>query len=139
MTGVYSLSQDLVSSPGRFTELFKFALSKTITRHPALCFGVVEKSENSDAHFFRLDNIHWDDVVEIQTPESQNIGSSDEGDDVVLCKAIGTAHQHLWDNQKRKPCWKIVVVKYANESESPTRRVDVIFVSHRKYGIFFCL
>jgi hypothetical protein len=106
-------------------QLLKYALSKTISRHPALCFGIVPSSHNSEAHFVRLQQIYWDDVFELKraiAPETQ--------DDAVLEKEIGMAHEHIWIDQDRKPGWKAVVIKYDQPSGASKQRIDFILPVH---------
>ncbi|KAG9237101.1 hypothetical protein BJ875DRAFT_454592 [Amylocarpus encephaloides] len=122
-SGVYTLPLNPEAS--QFTELLQYALAKTIARHPALCFGLVDKSGASEAHFVRLHQIEWDDVVELQT-SSGPVEKQDE----VLERHMEIAHNHIWQDQTIKPGWKIIVIRHANPEENFKSRVDLIWPCH---------
>ncbi|EPE35527.1 hypothetical protein GLAREA_11226 [Glarea lozoyensis ATCC 20868] len=113
------------SNETQLISLLKFAVSKTITRHPALCFGLVPKSDTSDAHFARLPHINWEDVFELKS-----IKTSIEERNATLEKEIGIVHEHLWTDQTQKPGWKLVAIKYDTLVESSKSTIDVIIPVH---------
>lgn len=102
----------------------KYALRKVIERHANLCYGVAEKSANTEAHFVRLERIEWSDVVEFQESKLPS-GSEDD----ALSKQLGTRHQHLW-REGSKPAWKVVVLTHHNVSPGQGLLVDIAFISH---------
>ncbi|CAG8972915.1 hypothetical protein HYALB_00001335 [Hymenoscyphus albidus] len=122
VTGIYHFPPCILASHSRFTEILKFALSKTITRHSTLSFGVVERLKNVDAHFYRQREINFEDVVEFRSSTAV-----EKEEDEVLGTEIGISHRHCWTEQTRKPGWKTVVVKHEENSNG---RVDIIFVTH---------
>ncbi|KAF4630132.1 hypothetical protein G7Y89_g8010 [Cudoniella acicularis] len=124
VTGSYLFTQDAVSSEDALVKLLKDSLWKVLQRHSALCYGVAEKTANSEAQFIRLRAIEWDDVVEFRYS-----GVADERD-VVLASTIGTAHQHLFKDPYRTPAWKIIVLQHHQVPGASSIRVDIAFVSH---------
>jgi hypothetical protein len=110
-------------------ELLKYTLHHTVQRHPSLCYGLVEEKNNVDAHFYQLESIEFDDVVEIRLSKLPK-----EQQDRAMEKEIGVAHDHLFQEQDRKPGWKIVVLKHESEVFDNDTRVDVIYVNQHAIG-----
>jgi hypothetical protein len=123
-SATYSLPS-IFSNEEKLLQLLKFALSRTITRHPALCFGVVPSSDTSEAHFVRLKRIQWDDVFVLK----HSVASEAE-EDTVFEREIGIAHEHIWTDQNCKPGWKAVVIKHDHLSLFSKQRIDFILPIH---------
>ncbi|KAH8815028.1 alcohol acetyltransferase [Xylogone sp. PMI_703] len=101
-----------------FISLLKYALNKNLQRHPVLSYGLLNRTEESDAQFWRQEKIRWEDVVELRHVE-------DNDGDAILSNEIGKAHEYLFVDQTRKPAWKLFVVVHGTESLA----VDLIYVS----------
>lgn len=111
------------------TSLLKFAVYHTIQRHPALCYGLIEKTNNAEAHSVQLRTIEWDDVVEVQN------SSGPQGDhDKALSKHIGVAHEHLFTESEQKPPWKLFILKHDEKLSDGSARVDISFINHHGIG-----
>ena len=124
VTGVYYFDgQDFQNFQKHLIEFLKFSLGKTIERHPALCYGLLEKTKNSEAQFVRLQTIRWEDIVEIHT-------STSEDKVVALPKVLGLGHQHLFKDQRQKPAWKIIVLLHDNGSLTSNSSFRADIISH---------
>ena len=132
VTARYCFHTNLLSHPeDRFTQLLRHALKSTIKRHPALSYGITEKTEESEAHFMRQEAIKWEDVVEFH---SSLLDSGSLGEDVVLCRLLNIGHKHLWKSQSTRPAWKIIVLRHGHEPSSEISKVDVLFLCHHALG-----
>lgn len=120
VTGVYSIPVEFSTQ----IELLKYALAKTIDRHPTLCYGIIDKTEKSEAHFLQLKTIKWEDIVEIKTLNST------VNNDTTLEYEVGRGHELLFEKQHERPAWRLMVLRYENEPQ----RVDVICYIHHSIG-----
>ena len=122
VTGIYQFPSNLSDST-RFVETLQYALTKTVERHPELCYGIVNKSKDEPAHLYRLPELRWDDIVEIKNDLI-------EDGDAVLEDTAGSIHDRLFTNQYTRPAWSLVVLRYTDQPNLSTIRTDIIFASH---------
>ncbi|KAH8648953.1 alcohol acetyltransferase [Tricladium varicosporioides] len=138
ITGRYQFSSLTIKNNVEFITLLKYALSYVIRRHPALNYGLVEKTKEKDAHFVRLRTIEWDDAFELQTSSALDAEQQDD----VLTRTIGKGHEYHFSDQKHKPAWKVVVIHYDGIAVRDRGTFDVVFLSHHaiadgKSGVAF--
>ncbi|TGO60991.1 hypothetical protein BCON_0031g00700 [Botryotinia convoluta] len=103
----------------------KHALSKTIEKHPSLCYGLLpgSKSHNLPARFKRLSQISWDDLVSIS---SLNTSSDAQSQEKRICEELGASHESLFKDQETQPAWKVRVL--VQEMKDETYKIYILFV-----------
>ncbi|KAI9640925.1 hypothetical protein NHQ30_010766 [Ciborinia camelliae] len=112
-----------------FTAHLSRGLSRTIERHPSLCYGLLGASKpcHLPARFKRLSQIAWDDVVEIVFEEKSD-GACVQERETRVCAEIGSAHERLFDDQHHKPAWRVRVLMYG--AQDGTCRVYILFLAN---------
>lgn len=119
-TGVYNIAVE----PSEQIELLKYAVTRTIDRHPTLCYGIIDKTENSTAQFLQLKTINWEDIAENKTLPSAGTGDS------ILEYEVGRGHELLFEKLQERPAWRLMILQYENEPQ----RVDIVCYIHHSIG-----
>jgi len=120
--GTYRFPNSLVASD-IFLDTLKHALAKTIDRHPELCYGIHHRSGEEPAHLYRIPELKWDDIVEVEEDLVEN-------GDPILEKAASRIHDRRFTDQYNRPAWTLSVLKYQSQGDSNLFRVDIIFAGH---------
>ncbi|KAF5878097.1 uncharacterized protein Bfra_000264 [Botrytis fragariae] len=125
VTSHYSFTPSTRNPTAELISRLQHALSKTIEKHPSLCYGLLpgSKSHNVPARFKKLSQISWDDLVSIS---SLNASSDAQSQEKRICEELGASHEQLFSNQETKPAWKVRVL--AHEMEDETYKVYILFL-----------
>ncbi|KAF7938377.1 hypothetical protein EAE99_002049 [Botrytis elliptica] len=125
VTSYYSFRPSTPNPIPELTSRLQHALSKTIEKHPSLCYGLLpgSKSHKLPARFKRLPQISWDDLVSISSLHTSSDAPSQE---TRVCEELGASHAQLFQDQETKPAWKLRVL--VHEMEDQTCKVYILFV-----------
>ncbi|TVY57943.1 Acyl-CoA ligase azaF, partial [Lachnellula suecica] len=105
-----SYSTEGLSDPDTyFTTRFNTALYQTIAEHPTLCYGIIDQTPSTPAHFRRLPFVHLNDVLEHHT---QNPSHTEEQAVIAL---LETSHKRRLFEGDRKPSWRVVLLRHSSE------------------------
>ncbi|KAN0093579.1 Alcohol acetyltransferase [Hyaloscypha variabilis] len=100
------------------------ALARVISRHPALCCGIINEDKD-DPVFVRLESIDVSKCINHQVLDSLTPEEYEEG----LIKILEHQHSQIWPNIHCQPLWKLIVVQ--NKATSSERTTfDAIFAWH---------
>ncbi|THV44789.1 hypothetical protein BGAL_0579g00040 [Botrytis galanthina] len=127
VTSYYSFTPTTPNATHELTSRLQHALSKTIEKHPALCYGLLpgSKSHNLPARFKRLPQISWDHLVSIS---SLNASGDAQSQERRIGEELGASHEQLFQDQETKPAWNVRVLLH--EMEDETYKVYILFVAN---------
>jgi hypothetical protein len=131
----YTLPNNL--SPSHLTSALYTALSRLISRHPALCCGIIGES-GAKPEFIALESIDLKRSVQILADG----GDGEVSDDERLCKVLQEQHDALWTDLDSRPGWKVIVrhlprttttcsTDTSPQEPEPSRgQMDIFFIYH---------
>lgn len=104
-----------------FMDRFAHALHRTVRYHPSLCYGIIDQTPDTEAHFLRLQSVFKEDVVEFcgQSPEE----AQHDDDDSISTKLLERSNTEILLEGHRKPPWRLVVLKHGGQWESKSQQI----------------
>jgi hypothetical protein len=104
-----------------FMKRFDRALYKTVQYHPSLCYGIVDKTPDREAHFLRLKVVYKEDVAEFCGQTQEEARQND--DDSSTIKLLEKSHARILSEGHCKPAWRVVVFKHGGQWGSESQQL----------------